>query len=66
MALPYNSEKTNDMFSEIIPLDINKIRKHTKKEKLVSQYRLSAGFEVGGLQIQHPKEVITGMQLNLI
>jgi len=68
MALPYNSEKTNEMFSEIIKFLWTSMKSGNthKKRKLVAQKRLSANFEVWGLQIKHPQEVITGMQLNLI
>jgi len=68
MALPHNNEKTNEMFSELIKFLWTTMKSGNthKKRKLVAQKRLSASFEMGGLQIQHPHEVITGMQLNLI
>jgi hypothetical protein len=38
----------------------------TQKRRLVATKRLSASFDKGGLQIQHPKETAAGLRLNLI
>jgi hypothetical protein len=38
----------------------------TQKRRLVAAKQLSASFDKGGLQIQHPKETAAGLRLNLI
>jgi len=68
MALPYSGEKVNEMYSELVKFLWTSTKDNIplSKRKLVAQKRLNANFEMGGLQIQHPQDVITGMQLNLI
>jgi hypothetical protein len=68
MALPVELKHTEPLFSEILRfLWTKQVDGPTKqKRSLVAKKRISAGLEMGGLNIQHPDEINQGFQLNLL
>lgn len=68
MTLPIYTEQADSMFDEILSFlwkrhsDGNEVQKRI----LVSKKRISASYEMGGLQIPHPQQTIEGMQINII
>jgi hypothetical protein len=68
MALPTTEEDLDPLHKEILGFLWTRTTESvtTQKRRLVATKRLSASFDKGGLQIQHPKETSAGLRLNLI
>jgi hypothetical protein len=68
MALPTTEEDLDPLHKEILGFLWTRTTESvtTQKRRLVATNRLSASFDKGGLQIQHPKETSAGLRLNLI
>ena len=68
MAIPVNSEHSKLLFREVTKfLWTRQQEGQTVQKRIrVSKDRVSASFEMGGLQIVHPKDLIIGFQQNLI
>ncbi|RPH76440.1 MAG: reverse transcriptase family protein, partial [Planctomycetaceae bacterium] len=68
MALPATEDALAPLYKEVLSFLWTKTvdGETIPKRRLVAAKRLSASFEKGGLQIQHPKETAEGLRLNLI
>jgi hypothetical protein len=68
MALPTTEVDLDPLHKEILGFLWTRTTDSvtTQKRRLVAANRLSASFDKGGLQIQHPKETSAGLRLNLI
>ena len=68
MALPVLDEQAYALFDEILSflwtrqIDGEQIQ----KRRTVAKNRISASIELGGLNIPHPRNVVKGLQINLI
>ncbi len=68
MALPAREADLQPLYKEIKSFLWTRTESDTtiQKRRLVAAKRLSASFEKGGLQIQHPEETAEGLRLNLL
>jgi hypothetical protein len=68
MALPATETDLDSLHREILGFLWTRTAEAvtTQKRRLVAAKQLSASFDKGGLQIQHPKETAAGLRLNLI
>ncbi len=68
MALPAAEADLDPLYREILGFLWTRTNDTVtiQKRRLVAAKRLSASFDKGGLQIQHPKETSAGLRLNLI
>jgi hypothetical protein len=68
MALPVQDKDVDPLYKEIqLFLWSKTVNQETvQKRRLVSRKRLSASFDKGGLEIQHPSEVAAGLRINLV
>ncbi len=68
MALPVQDKDVDPLYKEIqLFLWSKTVNQETvQKRRLVSRKRLSASFDKGGLEIQHPNEVAAGLRINLV
>jgi hypothetical protein len=68
MALPATEKDLDQLYREILAFLWTRTSDAvtTQKRRLVAAKQLSASFNKGGLQIQHPKETAAGLRLNLI
>ena len=68
MALPVLDEQADAIFNEILSflwtrqVDVEQVQ----KRRIVAKNQISASIELGGLNIPHPRNVIKGLQMNLI
>jgi len=68
MAIPITSEHSNILHKETLKFLWTRQREGQTIQKRirVSKRRIAAEFDMGGLKIPHPMDVITGFQQNLI
>ncbi len=68
MALPVTETELDPLHKEILSFLWTRSdnQETIQKRRLVAAKRLSASFDKGGLQIQHPMETAEGLRLNLI
>jgi hypothetical protein len=68
MVLPAKETDLQHLYKEIKSFLWTRTENDTmiQKRRLVAAKRLSASFDKGGLQIQHPEETAEGLRLNLI
>jgi len=68
MGLPAWDETAEKMFQDLTRFlwTSTKGGVAQNKRRLIAKNRLCASFEMGGLQINHPQDVIIGLQLNLL
>jgi hypothetical protein len=68
MALPAREADLQPLYKEIKSFLWTRTENDTtiQKRRLVAAKRLSASFDKGGLQIQHPEETAAGLRLNLL
>ena len=68
MAIPIDTNHSDQLIKEISLFlwTRQKEGEQIMKRRLVSKQRISAELSMGGLQISHPRDIIVGLQQNLI
>ena len=68
MAIPIHSKFCDDLFKDVTSFlwTRQKEGQQVQKRVLVAKARVAAPPSMGGLKISHPRDVVTGLQQNLI